>query len=261
MVPSDTTSEPLSILIPKQSSISNVSNTSTISDISTTSIDSSVPILPLPVSTKIGNSPRPRRLKTASEKIDPSQPKLNVLLIDDLAVNLRILRRMVEPLHCSCTEALNGAEALEHVKTMYATSKTKEDSTACTDSTSDSSPTSPVRSLPKLNKPQFDIILTDILMPVMDGLQFAAALRQFEKQNNLPSVPLAAMTANVFQHDKEQCYNSGVNFFLAKPFDRSAVTALLTSVRKHVHHNVPLPTHNYYVTQDTDVITKDQKLL
>ena len=63
----------------------------------------------------------------------------------------------------------------------------------------------------------FDLILMDIRMPVMDGLLAARAIRESEIDGSL-EVPIIAMTASAFEEDIRRSYEAGMNNHLAKPF-------------------------------------------
>lgn len=64
----------------------------------------------------------------------------------------------------------------------------------------------------------YDAILMDIRMPVMDGLQAAAAIRQLDRSDSL-TIPIVAMTANAFAEDMEMSRRAGMNAHLSKPID------------------------------------------
>ena len=66
------------------------------------------------------------------------------------------------------------------------------------------------------NRP--DVILMDIMMPVMDGLTAARTIRDLERQD-AKTIPIIAMTANAFREDAERCMEAGMNAHLAKPLD------------------------------------------
>ena len=72
------------------------------------------------------------------------------------------------------------------------------------------------------NPDKYDMIIMDVQMPVMDGLEATRAIRSlgFEKATR---VPIVAMTANVFKEDVDKCIESGMNDHLAKPIDIEAV--------------------------------------
>ncbi len=60
-----------------------------------------------------------------------------------------------------------------------------------------------------------DLVLLDIMMPNMDGLEAARLIRQNPKTH---SIPILAVTAKVFPKDREECFQSGCNDYISKPF-------------------------------------------
>jgi CheY-like chemotaxis protein len=70
----------------------------------------------------------------------------------------------------------------------------------------------------------YDLILMDMQMPRMDGLE---AARQIRKLPNGHHIPIIAMTANVFPEDKQRCLDAGMNDFIAKGFDPEAPFATM----------------------------------
>jgi signal transduction histidine kinase/ActR/RegA family two-component response regulator len=64
----------------------------------------------------------------------------------------------------------------------------------------------------------FDIILMDCRLPGVDGITAARLIRQHERANNLPAVPIIALTANAFDWDRDACVAAGMTDFLSKPF-------------------------------------------
>ena len=75
----------------------------------------------------------------------------------------------------------------------------------------------------------FDIILMDIMMPVMDGLTAAKAIRALQRAD-AQTIPIFAMTANVFPEDKAKSLAAGMNEHLAKPLE---LTKLITLIHKY----------------------------
>ncbi|WP_196139070.1 GAF domain-containing protein [Aliikangiella sp. G2MR2-5] len=70
----------------------------------------------------------------------------------------------------------------------------------------------------------FDLVLMDMQMPVMDGYQAAEAIREFKAMD---SFPIVAMTANVMKGDKEKCLEHGMNDYIAKPINRTVFFSTL----------------------------------
>ena len=79
----------------------------------------------------------------------------------------------------------------------------------------------------KENHNEYDLILMDINMPVMDGLESTANIIKFEKDNNIKHTPIIALTANTIAGDKEKFLASGLDGYLAKPIKEIAVLEIL----------------------------------
>jgi two-component system, sensor histidine kinase len=74
-----------------------------------------------------------------------------------------------------------------------------------------------------------DIVLLDCQMPEMDGFEACRLLRMFEREHGLERAPVVALTANVFQQDREQCRAAGMDAFLGKPFSDQELHHILAS--------------------------------
>jgi CheY-like chemotaxis protein len=72
-----------------------------------------------------------------------------------------------------------------------------------------------------------DAVLMDMQMPVMDGLDATAKIRQWEALHNKPHLPIIALTANAYEEDRRACLNAGMDDFLAKPLDATLLEAIL----------------------------------
>jgi len=107
---------------------------------------------------------------------------LDILVAEDNQTNRFILKKMLEKQDILLRFAMNGAEAYE----MF----------------TDRSP---------------DIVLMDISMPLVSGLEATTNIRAFEKTNNLEQTPIIALTANAFDSDRKNCFAVGMNGFLVKP--------------------------------------------
>jgi len=64
-----------------------------------------------------------------------------------------------------------------------------------------------------------DLILMDMQMPVMDGVEATQLIRQHESASPLAPTPIIALTANAMSSDREKCLQAGMNDFLSKPFN------------------------------------------
>ena len=79
------------------------------------------------------------------------------------------------------------------------------------------------------NREGYDVVLMDVMMPVMNGLEAAKAIRTELKSNT----PIFAMTANAFIDDFQQSYDAGMNEHLTKPLrEKDIVRALLKYVKQ-----------------------------
>lgn len=83
-----------------------------------------------------------------------------------------------------------------------------------------------VRLFDESEEGSFDVVFLDIMMPVMDGLQAAQAIRALGR-NDSKSVPIFAMTANAFRDDMERSYEAGINEHLTKPLESARVAEAL----------------------------------
>ena len=111
---------------------------------------------------------------------------VNILLVEDNALNIEIANTLLSDAGAKVTLAVNGAEAVKIFEDMPENS--------------------------------FDIILMDIMMPVMDGYEAAEKIRSSEK-GDAKSICIIAMTANAFAEDVERALNAGMNAHLSKPLD------------------------------------------
>jgi len=149
--------------------------------------------------------PRPWRLTSVmqllmahEEAATPLNPKkthlkLRVLIAEDNQISSDVLMFMLRKLGCKATHCSNGAQAVEWVK-----------------------------------KADFDLILMDCQMPVLDGYQASIQIRQLEKaQPAKKRVRIIAVTADAFAEDRERCLEVGMDDHLSKPFTLEKLQAVL----------------------------------
>jgi CheY-like chemotaxis protein len=120
---------------------------------------------------------------------EPNVSLLRVLAVDDNSANRLIIRKMLQKVGCSMRIEVDGAEAVKAVQ-----------------------------------EEQFDIILMDQYMPVLDG---PAATRQIRELGL--SIPIIAMTASDLPEDEAICREAGMNGFLTKPVSFKYLSELLTT--------------------------------
>jgi two-component system, sensor histidine kinase and response regulator len=134
----------------------------------------------------------PLRLQQSSSATGDAQPprSLRILLAEDNAVNQRVATGILRNLGHEVELAGNGAEAIEKVKAS-----------------------------------SYDLVLMDMQMPELDGLEATLMIRQLSGPAAL--VPIVAMTANAFATDREACLGAGMNDFISKPVSRDKLSAVL----------------------------------
>lgn len=76
----------------------------------------------------------------------------------------------------------------------------------------------------------YDLILMDIMMPVMNGLEATVAIRNSERSDN--NLPIIAMTANAYDEDKKMCLESGMDAHLSKPLEDKEMFSTIRSFLK-----------------------------
>jgi CheY-like chemotaxis protein len=120
-----------------------------------------------------------------------------ILLVEDNDINALLARRMSEKAGCIVHHAPSGPDALDWCGDILAKSDT------------------------------VDLVLMDIHMPEMDGFETARRVRRLFAARDRVAPPIVALTANAFAEDRKRCLEAGLDDYLAKPFDRSELEALL----------------------------------
>ncbi len=102
-----------------------------------------------------------------------------ILIVDDQEFNRSMIIDVLNPIGFLCIEVTNGLEGLE-----------------------------------KIVKIQPDLIITNIVMPIMDGLEM---MRTIRKSHHLKQVPIIVSSGRVFKMERQKCFEAGADFFLSKP--------------------------------------------
>ena len=77
-----------------------------------------------------------------------------------------------------------------------------------------------------------DIIVTDISMPEMDGIEAAKIIRTSEDLSNSPKIPILALTAHAMPGDREKFINAGMDDYLTKPLKKQILLAKIQEMRE-----------------------------
>jgi len=91
--------------------------------------------------------------------------------------------------------------------------------------------------LEKLNSGSYDLVLMDIQMPEMDGIDTTIEIRKSTGNFGNPNIPIIALTANAMQGDRQQYLNAGMDDYISKPIDQNE---LLSKVKMWAAHKKPL---------------------
>lgn len=125
-----------------------------------------------------------------------------ILVVEDNIINQTLTAKMLESLGFEADVASNGKEAIEKIKN---------------------------------NDNQYDLILMDIQMPVLNGYEASKKIRYLENAAQKPRIPIVALTAYVSDYDKEKCFQCGMDDFLSKPVDKKELSR---SLRYHIQGNI-----------------------
>jgi CheY-like chemotaxis protein len=129
----------------------------------------------------------------------PATQSLSVLVAEDNDINALLIRSLLTRLDHSPEVAPDGAAAIE----CWLAAR-------------------------EAGKP-YDLILMDVHMPDIDGLEAARRIRAIEIESGSPRTRIIALTANAFDEDREACLAAGMDGFLVKPLDRERLVEALAS--------------------------------
>jgi signal transduction histidine kinase/CheY-like chemotaxis protein len=128
----------------------------------------------------------------SQEAVNPACFSISVLLVEDNPVNQRVASKILEKLGCKVDVAENGQRALDRMDQNY------------------------------------DAILMDCQMPVMDGYEATRNIRKLEKSSDHKNL-IIALTANTIEGDKNKCLEAGMDDFIPKPITMNALQDLLSN--------------------------------
>ena len=126
----------------------------------------------------------------------PDRPSLAILVVEDDPTSRTLVSKVLMQNGHSVATAANGVEALEKVERL-----------------------------------PFDVILMDIQMPRMDGIEATGRIRQRESRTG-GRVPIVALTAHAMKGDRERCLESGMDDYISKPVDMDQLLAMLGRIAR-----------------------------
>lgn len=129
--------------------------------------------------------------------MNPSD-KLSILLVEDNELNQRLMKISLKKNNYKVTIADNGLEGVKLFK-----------------------------------EQKFDLILMDLMMPVMDGFEATKQIRNIEAlEQSRYYTPIIAFTANTLTNDHDKCVSAGMDDILEKPFNFEKFSEILLSIEK-----------------------------
>jgi CheY-like chemotaxis protein len=129
---------------------------------------------------------------------DPGQRRLNILVADDNAINLHLINTFLVRMGHEVDAVRDGAAAVE-----------------------------------KFSGHVYDVILMDVMMPVMDGITASVEIRKIEAERKTEAdrrVRIIAVTANAFEDDREAYSRAGMDHYISKPLKFDDLQNLLISI-------------------------------
>ena len=148
-----------------------------------------------------------------------------VLIVEDNVMNQRVAFEILHRLGCRADLAGNGRDAFKLVKEQH-----------------------------------YEIIFMDLHMPIMDGFEATRAIREWEAGKS--HVPIVAMTAMAMAGDRERCLEAGMDEYISKPVNSSAVRSVLSKFLKPVYQAADTnPLESTHEDQDVKLVLNHNNLL
>jgi CheY-like chemotaxis protein len=139
-----------------------------------------------------------RKIEMSKEENIKVPAQLSILVAEDNPINQKVATLTLKHMGFECDIAKNGLEALEMHK-----------------------------------EKNYQVILMDMQMPVLDGISATKKIRFFEEENpQIEKTFIVALTANAFIEDKQNCIDAGMNEFLSKPFKEDDLKRILSQLTK-----------------------------
>jgi len=148
-----------------------------------------------------------------------------ILLAEDVEINREIVKALLEPMKIEVDSAENGIEAVNLFKKM---------------------------------PDKYDLIFMDLQMPEMDGYDATRTIRALNTEK-AQTIPIIAMTANVFREDIDNCFEAGMNGHIGKPLDFDEVMSIIDDYLSYDRHLLSTSAKFENEEDSLDDIAKDKK--
>lgn len=129
-----------------------------------------------------------------------SQGGLKILIAEDVEINRRVVTGLLQGHNHTIVEVTNGQDAVKAIE-----------------------------------EQDFDLILMDIHMPEMDGIEASERIRAMSDPVK-SSIPIIALTANILKHEEQRCQAAGINHFIVKPFSAEKLEQEIANIKPTANH-------------------------
>jgi CheY-like chemotaxis protein len=127
-------------------------------------------------------------IKNEINKAENTNKRMKILIVEDNRINQKLVITILNGMNCVCDLAEDGQKAVAMASESH-----------------------------------YDLIFMDIQMPIMDGMEATRLIRERDKE-----IPIVAMTAHSLEHEKQLCFNLGMNDYLTKPFRREDLLKIVS---------------------------------
>jgi len=156
----------------------------------------SIPVQSLSIANVLNGREDSKDFNKSSGVIRFTFPRARILVVDDIATNLKVVEGLLVPYRVTVDPCLSGLQSIELIKQAVS------------------------------EKREYDIVFMDHMMPEMDGIETTAAIRALEGKR-FRTMPIIALTANAVVGMREMFIENGFNDFLSKPIDVSKLDEIL----------------------------------
>ncbi len=153
----------------------------------------------------VGNDPTDHKLSDQPEMPMTNRPGLSILVAEDNEINALLMRSLLTRLGHRAVVTTNGEQALESWLAAESAGT------------------------------PYELVLMDIQMPQLDGIETTKRIRAREAGNNARRTPILALTANTLVEDRYACFEAGMDGFLVKPLDRDKLVDALAGLAASRH--------------------------